>query len=135
MSELIEERLVLERFGLGLKDSMRIRKEFSRGVDWILTKEQGVLWTEAGIARLAKAIDCPVPVLEKKEEDGPVAVRAVKTDWPNKHLILAEAPGGRKVRVRVRDSAFYVPSMVFQARRVSDDLFEAIKPPRARGVV
>jgi hypothetical protein len=61
-------------------------------------------------------------------------VTAVKVDFLNRRIILAEAKDGRKVRVRVKDAGLYVPRMAFEARQVVGDLFEALRAPRARGV-
>jgi hypothetical protein len=133
MSELIEERVVVERFGVSLQDCVRFRKDLRKGEDWIVQKERGVLWVDVGIKKLAFLLGVPVPILEK-EKEGPVVVTAVKVDFLNRRIILAEAKDGRKVRVRVKDAGLYVPRMAFEARQVVGDLFEALRAPRARGV-
>lgn len=133
MNELIEERVVVERFGISAEDCLWVRKGLERGTHWDVQKEKGVVWSQAGVKELAAVLDVPVPDFGKKE-GGPVLLAAVRVDFPNRQIILAEA-GGRKVRCRVKDAAMYVPCMRFEARRVCDDLYEALRAPRARGMV
>lgn len=127
------EQEVAGRLGLSREDVIRMRRKLERGAAWEVVPDVGIVFTEEGLAAIEKMVGAAVP--KKKKEVVPLPAVAVKVDFPNRQMILAEV-GGVRVRCRVRNADMYVPQMAFEALLVVEpDLFEETRSPRYRGRV
>lgn len=130
------EQAVAQRVGISRDDCLRMRRKMRKGTHWVVEPDVGVVFTDEGVAALGKMLHLAEPTLEiVKEKEGPraeLAAIALKTDYPNRHMILAEVDG-KRARCRVRSADMYVPRMAFAAYHIQDDLYEETRAPRFRG--
>ncbi len=127
------EQELAERLGVSREDLLKMRRKMARGPMWDVVADVGIVFTDEGLAQLERMVGVAVP--KKRKEAVPVQAVAVRVDFPNRQMILADVDGAR-VRCRVRNADMYVPKMVFEALLVAEpDLFEETRSPRFRGRV